>query len=76
MSKLLSEGEFDPKIQEKSTEVEALALKVKQLGREKDMMAADSEERILLSLKKEELESHKKKHKKMQVKNLCSFYII
>ncbi|KVH90979.1 DNA repair protein Rad50 [Cynara cardunculus var. scolymus] len=71
LSKQLAEGEFDTKIQAKSTEVETLANKIKALGREKDIMAEDSEERILLSIKKEELESHKKKHKKMQVQSLC-----
>ncbi|XP_024985051.1 DNA repair protein RAD50 isoform X2 [Cynara cardunculus var. scolymus] len=65
LSKQLAEGEFDTKIQAKSTEVETLANKIKALGREKDIMAEDSEERILLSIKKEELESHKKKHKKI-----------
>lgn len=65
LSKLLAEGEFDPKIQEKSIEVEALANEIKRLHREKDMMNADSAQRMKLSLKKEELESHKKKHKKI-----------
>lgn len=65
LSKLLAEGEFDPKIQEKSIEVEALANEIKRLHREKDMMTADSAQRMKLSLKKEELESHKKKHKKI-----------
>lgn len=65
LSKQLAEGEFDTKIQVKSTEVETLANKIKALGREKDIMAEDSDKRILLSIKKEELESHKKKHKKI-----------
>ncbi|GKA14218.1 DNA repair protein RAD50 [Tanacetum coccineum] len=63
LSKQLREG--DPKIEEKSTEVEILARKIKSLSREKDQMAEDVNERIKLSLKKEELESLKIKHKKL-----------
>ncbi|KAL8227333.1 hypothetical protein R6Q57_017165 [Mikania cordata] len=69
LSKLLIQRKFDPKIQEKSTEVDVLGNKIEHLVREKDIINADSSERIKLSLKKEELENLKKKHKKMQHKN-------
>ncbi|PWA83573.1 DNA repair protein Rad50 [Artemisia annua] len=65
LSKQLNEGGYDPKIEEKSTEVEILARKIKSLSREKDQMAEDANERIRLSVKKEELESLKIKHKKI-----------
>nr|GEU84341.1 DNA repair protein RAD50 [Tanacetum cinerariifolium] len=65
LSKQLHEGGYDTKIEEKSTEVEILARKIKSLSREKDQMAEDADERIKLSLKKEELESLKIKHKKI-----------
>ncbi|KAI3823111.1 hypothetical protein L1987_04540 [Smallanthus sonchifolius] len=65
LSRRLVQGEFDLKIQEKSTEVEVLRNKIKHLDREKDIINADSNERIKLSYKKEELESLKKKHKKI-----------
>lgn len=65
MSKQLTEGDFETKIQRKAAEVQSLAIAVKKLVDEKDEMAADAEERFSLSIKKRELESHKKKHKKM-----------
>ncbi|KAL8255468.1 hypothetical protein R6Q59_030535 [Mikania micrantha] len=65
LSKVLIQGEFDPKIQEKSTEVDVLGNKIEHLVREKDIINADSHERIKLSVKKEELENLKKKHKKI-----------
>lgn len=64
LSKQLTEGDFETKIQRKAAEVQSLAIAVKKLVDEKDEMAADAEERFSLSIKKRELESHKKKHKK------------
>ncbi|CAI9260748.1 unnamed protein product [Lactuca saligna] len=65
LSKQLTEGDFETKIQRKAAEVQSLAIAVKKLVDEKDEMAADAEERFSLSIKKRELESHKKKHKKI-----------
>ncbi|KAJ0941649.1 hypothetical protein HanRHA438_Chr02g0096741 [Helianthus annuus] len=73
LSTLLVQGEFDDKIQAKSIEVQVLGKKIKDLGHERDVINADANERIKLSLKKEDLENLKKKHKKMQVESLCSF---
>ncbi|CAK9165618.1 unnamed protein product [Ilex paraguariensis] len=63
----LAEREFESNIRQKQSEVYTIEQKIKSLNREKDIMAADSEDRVKLSLKKSELENHKKKHKKMQV---------
>lgn len=65
LSKQLQQGDFDPKIQRKEAEVEALAKKIKALDLEKEKMSADGDKRMKLSLRKVELESNKKKHKKI-----------
>lgn len=54
-------------INSKRTEIYSLDQQIKALHREKDVLASDSEDRVKLELKKEELENHKKKHKKMLV---------
>ncbi|CAK9149109.1 unnamed protein product [Ilex paraguariensis] len=61
----LAEREFESNIRQKQSEVYTIEQKIKSLNREKDIMAADSEDRVKLSLKKSELENHKKKHKKI-----------
>ncbi|KAA8548368.1 hypothetical protein F0562_000052 [Nyssa sinensis] len=61
----LAEREFESNIRQKQSEIYTLEQKIKALNREKDIMAADSEDRVKLSLKKAELENHKKKHKKI-----------
>ncbi|KAK9138451.1 hypothetical protein Sjap_009045 [Stephania japonica] len=62
----IAERDFESNIQQKRTELFHLEQKIKSLYREKDVMASDSEYRVKLDLKKGELESRKKKHKKMQ----------
>ena len=71
-TKQLAEREFESNIRQKQGEIYAIEQKIKALNREKDIMAADSEDRVKLSLKKAELENLKNKHKKMQVKSLSS----
>ncbi|KAL6976322.1 DNA repair protein rad50 [Sarracenia purpurea var. burkii] len=61
----LAEREFESNIRQKQSEIYTIEQKIKAANREKDIMAADSEDRVKLSLKKAELESHKKKHKKI-----------
>ncbi|XP_057477657.1 DNA repair protein RAD50 [Actinidia eriantha] len=61
----LAGREFESNIRQKQSEIYTIEQKIKALNREKDIMAADSEDRVKLSLKKEELESHKKKHKRI-----------
>lgn len=63
----LTGRQFESSIREKQTVVYDLDQKIKALNREKDIIAADSEDRVKLSLRKGELENLKKKHKKMQV---------
>ncbi|KAL5992100.1 hypothetical protein ACLOJK_013014 [Asimina triloba] len=63
----LAERDFESHINHKRTEIYSLDHKIKSLYKEKDFMARDSEDRVKLDLKKEELESYKRKHKKMQV---------
>lgn len=52
-------------IRQKQTEMYTVDQKLKDLRDEKDHMAAESEDRIKLSLKKAELGSLEKNHKKM-----------
>lgn len=66
-SNQLVEKDFESSIREKQIEIYNLEQKIKTLNREKDIIAADSEDRVKLSLRKGELENLKKKHKKMQV---------
>ncbi|KAK9140989.1 hypothetical protein Scep_010670 [Stephania cephalantha] len=61
----IAERDFESNIQQKRTELFHLEQKIKSLYREKDVMASDSEYRVKLDLKKGELESRKKKHKKI-----------
>lgn len=64
-SKQLAEREFDLNIRQKQTEMYTVDQKLKDLRDEKDHMAAESEDRIKLSLKKAELGSLEKNHKKI-----------
>ncbi|EXB73671.1 hypothetical protein L484_026832 [Morus notabilis] len=61
----LAEREFEMIIRQKQIELYSIEQKIKDLNREKDIMASDSEDRVKLSLKKAELEKHKKKHRKI-----------
>lgn len=70
----LAEREFESTIRQKQSELYSIEQKIKAVSREKDIMAADSEDRVKLSLKKAELENHKKKHKKMLVRFLFCFF--
>jgi len=63
----LAVRDFESNIRQKQSEVYTIEQKIKSLNREKDILAADSEDRVKLSLKKSELESLKKKFKKMSV---------
>lgn len=66
----LAGREFESNILQKQNELFTVEQKIKALSREKDIMDADSEDRVLLSFKKSEVETSKKKHRKMQVKSL------
>ncbi|XP_010274077.1 PREDICTED: DNA repair protein RAD50 [Nelumbo nucifera] len=61
----LEEREFDSNIEQLRTEIYSLEQKIRVLNQEKDFMARDLEDRAKLSWKKEELESQKKKHRKI-----------
>ncbi|XP_057755081.1 DNA repair protein RAD50 [Arachis stenosperma] len=61
----LAEREFEVNIRQKQSEVYSIEQKIKAVNREKDIMVADSEDRVKLSFKKAELENHKKKHRKI-----------
>ncbi|GMY04781.1 DNA repair protein RAD50 isoform X2 [Fagus crenata] len=61
----LAERDFDSNIRQKQRELYSIEQEIKTVDRNKDIMAADSEDRVKLSLKKAELENHKKKHKKI-----------
>lgn len=63
----LAERNFDSNINQKQSEIYTLEQKIRALSHERDSILADSRDRVELSLKKAELENHKKKHKKMQV---------
>lgn len=64
---ILTEEDFDSKINHKRTEIFSLEQKIKALHREKDNLATDSADRVKLGMKKDELDAHKKKLKKMYV---------
>ncbi|KAG0456079.1 hypothetical protein HPP92_023867 [Vanilla planifolia] len=64
---IVEEKDFESVINQKRTEIFSLEQKIKALYREKDVLASDSEDRVKLDLKREELENCKKKQKKMQV---------
>ncbi|XP_044486625.1 DNA repair protein RAD50 isoform X2 [Mangifera indica] len=61
----LAEREFELNIRQKQSELFGIEQNLKALNREKDIMAGESEDRVKLSLKKAELETHKKKHKRI-----------
>ncbi|XP_050216899.1 DNA repair protein RAD50 [Mercurialis annua] len=61
----LAERSFESNIRQKQSELYGIDQQIKVLNREKDILAGDSEDRVKLSLKKAELENHKKKHKKI-----------
>ncbi|KAI4317369.1 hypothetical protein L6164_025242 [Bauhinia variegata] len=61
----LAEREFEANIRQKQSELYSIEQKIKSVNREKDIMAADSEDRVKLSLKKAELENQTKKHRKI-----------
>ncbi|XP_057959877.1 DNA repair protein RAD50 [Malania oleifera] len=61
----LAERDFESNIRQKQSELFGIEQKLKALNREKDILAEDSEDRVKLSLKKAELENHKKKYKKI-----------
>ncbi|KAF4374620.1 hypothetical protein G4B88_004872, partial [Cannabis sativa] len=64
---LIAERDFESNITQKQTELYSIEQKIKALTQEKDIMVGDSDERVKLSLKKSELESQKRKHRKMAV---------
>ncbi|WMV31396.1 hypothetical protein MTR67_024781 [Solanum verrucosum] len=68
-SKQLAERAFDLNIRQKQTEMYTVDQKLKDLRDEKDHMAAESEDRIKLSLKKAELGILEKNHKKIMDDN-------
>ncbi|KAJ6298888.1 hypothetical protein OIU76_019949 [Salix suchowensis] len=61
----LADREFESHIRQKQSELYGIEQQIKALNREKDILAGDSEDRVKLSLKKVELENHKKKHRKI-----------
>lgn len=61
----LDERQFEPNKCEVEKEIYSVDQKIKAVSREKDIMVSDSQDRVKLSYKKGELESQKKKHKKM-----------
>ncbi|WCJ33146.1 DNA repair protein RAD50 [Euphorbia peplus] len=61
----LNEQNFESRIPQKQSELRSIEQKIKDLNREKDTMTSNSEGRVELNLKKEELEKHKKNHKKI-----------
>lgn len=64
----LEQRNFKTLIDQVHMEILTLTNQLKALNRERDIMVADSEDRVNLSNKKKALESHRKKHRKMQVK--------
>lgn len=65
----LAVRDFESNVRQKQSEVYTIEQKIKSLNREKDILAADSEDRVKLSLKKSELESLRKKFKKIVDEN-------
>ncbi|KAM7261440.1 hypothetical protein ACFE04_008807 [Oxalis oulophora] len=63
--KQLSEGNFESVISQKKNDICATEQKIKALSQEKKFMEGDSEDRVKLSLKKSELENHKKSYRKI-----------
>ncbi|CAN1835317.1 DNA repair protein RAD50 [Linum perenne] len=67
-TKQLSERDFESNIRQKQSDLYGIEQNIKALNREKDVLAVDSEDRIMLSLKRTELDNHKKKHRKIKDK--------
>ncbi|KAG9446061.1 hypothetical protein H6P81_012189 [Aristolochia fimbriata] len=61
----LKERNYDFNINQKQLEIASLDQRIKGLYRDKDVMASDAEDRVKLDVKRDELESLKKKHKKI-----------
>ncbi|KAL9332842.1 hypothetical protein ACSQ67_002452 [Phaseolus vulgaris] len=61
----LSQRQFEPNIRQLQNEIYSVDQKIRAVNREKDIMTSDSEDRVMLSHKKAELENRKKKHKKI-----------
>ncbi|GKV28643.1 hypothetical protein SLEP1_g37668 [Rubroshorea leprosula] len=61
----LDQRNFGANIQQKWQELQSIDQKINDLNREKSFIAVDAEERVRLSLKKNDLENHKKKHQKL-----------
>ncbi|XP_038971803.1 DNA repair protein RAD50 [Phoenix dactylifera] len=61
----LGERDYESTINQKRTEIFSLEQRIKALYREKDVLASDSEDRVKLDMKKEEIESCKRKEKKI-----------
>ncbi|XP_043719530.1 DNA repair protein RAD50 isoform X1 [Telopea speciosissima] len=59
------ERKFEENIQQLLYEIRNLDKKIKTLNQEKDFMARDSDNRVRLNVKKEELETSRKKHRKI-----------
>uniref|UniRef100_A0A0D9YSJ6 DNA repair protein RAD50 n=1 Tax=Oryza glumipatula TaxID=40148 RepID=A0A0D9YSJ6_9ORYZ len=64
----LGERNYDSIVNQKRTEIFSLDQKIKTLQWEKDSIISDSNDRVLLDVKKDELEESKKKLKKMHDK--------
>lgn len=64
-TKQLAGRDFESIILQKQNEIFNLNLKIKSLNRQKDILASDSDNRIILAMKKSALEDHKKKLKKI-----------
>ncbi|KAJ1696950.1 hypothetical protein LUZ63_005462 [Rhynchospora breviuscula] len=62
---ILTERDYESNINQKRTEIFSLEQKIKALHREKDVLASDSDDRVALRLKKEELERLKMRLKKI-----------
>jgi DNA repair protein RAD50 len=62
---ILTERDFESNIHQKRTEIFSLEQKIKVLHREREVLASDSDDRVKLRLKKDELETCKRKLKKM-----------
>ncbi|XP_027932550.1 DNA repair protein RAD50-like isoform X2 [Vigna unguiculata] len=61
----LSQRQFESIIPQMQNEIFSVDQKIRAVNSEKDIMTADSADRVMLSHKKAELENRKKKHKKM-----------
>ncbi|KZV13893.1 hypothetical protein F511_43296 [Dorcoceras hygrometricum] len=61
----LAAKDFTATIRKKQGEVFTLEQEIKDLNYQRESMSADSHDRVVLSLKKAEMENHKKKHKRI-----------